>query len=68
MSNLFASEINTLRHRAALGRESGFTGNFYSLPSSVQNALFGIAGELEAIADTLEAYSNSDKVILDVPR
>ena len=43
-----------LRWRADMGRRSGFEGSFASLSPYTQATLFGIAGELEHIADFLE--------------
>lgn len=49
----FTREITLLRRRAAQGRAVSFDCDFYDLPLTVQNALYGIAGELEEIADSL---------------
>lgn len=43
-----------LRHRAELGRMVAFRTDFYALPEVAQDALYGIAAELEAVADLLD--------------
>jgi hypothetical protein len=44
--------VLNLRRRAQLGRLAGFYWD--ELPETVKSALFGIAGELEEVADYIE--------------
>ena len=46
--------LRLLRERAALGRRAGFEVPFSRLPHSVQTTLYGIAAQLEYIAEFFE--------------
>lgn len=46
--------VTLLRHRADVGRRASFGTDFNSLPANVQRALYGIAAQLEYIADFIE--------------
>jgi hypothetical protein len=47
--------VRLLRERADLGRRAGLEVPWSKLPTSVQAALYGIAGQLEYVADFIEA-------------
>lgn len=47
-----------LRQRARRGREIGLKLDFYALPSVVQDATYGMAADLEVVADTIVKLSH----------
>jgi hypothetical protein len=49
-----------LRARAQRARLVSFRCDFYALPQAAQDALYGLAGELESIADALGSSQTND--------